>query len=145
MSGFFSQIVQDVLSSGQQGQPSPIVGILEQVLAAKGGENQGVAGIISRFENAGLGQHVQSWVGTGENVPLSGDQVGQAFSREEIESWAQQAGTTPDTMRGVLAEALPHMVDHLTPGGQVPAQTGLSDLSGLIGRFLGGAGTSRPD
>jgi uncharacterized protein YidB (DUF937 family) len=142
MSGFFGQILQGVLGGGQQGQASPISGILQQVLAVRDGDNQGVAAIISKFESAGLGQHVQSWVGTGENAAVSADQVGQVFSPEQIEGWAQQAGTTPDALRGVLAEALPHVIDHATPGGQVPDQ--MPDLSGLISRFLGGGGATTP-
>jgi uncharacterized protein YidB (DUF937 family) len=139
MSGFLGQILQGVLGGGQQGQTSPISGILQQVLAVRDGDNQGVAAIISKFQAAGLGQHVQSWVGTGENVPVSGNQVGQVFSTEQIQGWAQQAGTTPDAMRDVLAQALPHVVDHLTPGGQVPAESQMPDLSGLMNRLLGGA------
>ena len=135
MSGFFGQILQGALGSGQQGQASPIAGILQQVLSAPDGGNQGVAALISRFEAAGLGEHVQSWVGTGQNVPVSADQIGQVFSPQEIEGWAQQAGTTPDALRGILAEALPHVVDHATPGGAVPEQT--PDLGGLLGRLFG--------
>ncbi|WP_428485549.1 YidB family protein [Rhodopila sp.] len=141
MSGFLGQMLQGVLGGGQQGQASPIAGILQQVLSVKDGDKQGVAAIISKFQSAGLGQPVQSWVGTGQNAPVSGNQVGQVFSQNQIEGWAQQAGTTPDAMRDVLAQALPHVIDHATPGGQVPAQT--TDLSGLIGRLFGGAGTTR--
>jgi uncharacterized protein YidB (DUF937 family) len=139
MSGFLGQILQGVLGGGQPGQTSPISGILQQVLAVRDGDNQGVAAIVSKFQAAGLGQHVQSWVGTGENVPVSADQVGQVFSGEQIQGWAQRAGTTPDAMREVLAQALPHVVDHLTPAGQVPAQSQMPDLSGLVSRLLGGA------
>ena len=106
--------------------------------------NQGVAAVISKFQNAGLGQAVQSWVGTGTNAPVSGDQVAQVFSPDQINGWAAQAGTTPDAMRDVLAQAVPHMVDHLTPGGQVPAQTQTADLSSLLGRLMGGTGGTRP-
>lgn len=140
MSGFFGQILQGVMGGGQPGQASPISGILQQVLAMKDGDNQGVAAIISKFQAAGLGQHVQSWVGSGENTPVSGDQVAQVFSAEQVEGWAQHAGTTPEALRDVLAQALPHMVDHLTPGGTVPAGTSqMPDLSGLLARFMGGA------
>jgi len=143
MSGILGQMLQGVLGGGQQGQASPISAILQQVLTMQDGDKQGVAAVISKFQNAGLGQAVQSWVGTGNNAPISGDQVGQAFSPEQINGWAQQAGTTPDAMRDVLAQAVPHMVDHLTPGGQVPAQTQTPDLAGLLGRLLGGTGGTR--
>ena len=140
MSGFFGQILQGVMGGGQPGQASSISGMLQQVLAVRDGDNQGVAAIISKFQAAGLGQHVQSWVGSGENAPVSGDQVGQVFSPEQIDGWAEKAGTTPDALRDVLAQALPHMVDHLTPGGAVPAATSqMPDLSGLLARFMGGA------
>lgn len=141
MSGLFGQILQGVFSGGQQGQASSISGILQQVLAVKDGDKEGVAAIISKFQTAGLGQHVQSWVGTDENAPVSADQIGQVFSQEQLEGWAQKAGTTPDALRGVLAEALPHVIDHATPDGQVPAQ--MPDLSSLLGRLLGG-GAGRP-
>ena len=139
MSGFFGQILQGVMGGSQQGQASPIAAILQQVLSVQDGDKQGVAAIISKFQSAGLGQHVQSWVGTGENVPISADQVGQAFSPEQIEGWAKEAGTTPDALKEVLAQALPHVVDHLTPGGAVPSETPqMPDLSGLLGRLMGG-------
>ena len=69
----------------------------ERVLTANGG---GVASLLSRFEAAGLGSQAQSWVSTGENLPISADQIGAAFSANEIEGWATQAGTTPDKLRG---------------------------------------------
>lgn len=133
-------MLQGVLGGGQQGRGSAINSILQQVLSMKDGNNQGVAAVISKFQNAGLGSAVQSWVGTGGNAPVFGDQVGQVFSPDQINGWAKQAATTPDAMRDVLAQAVPHMVDHLTPGGQVPAQTQTADLSGLLGRLMGGAG-----
>lgn len=60
--------------------------------------------------------------------------MGQVFSSQEIQSWAQQAGTTPDKMKQVLAEAVPHVVDHATPNGNIPDQT--PNLSRLIGNLL---------
>jgi uncharacterized protein YidB (DUF937 family) len=143
LSGFLGQMLQGFLGGGQQGQSSPINAILQQVLTMKDGDKQGVAAVISKFQNAGLGQAVQSWVGTGTNALVSGDQVGQAFSADQINGWAKQAGTTPDAMRDVLAQAVPHMVDHLTPGGQVPAQTQAPDLAGLLGQLMGGTGGTR--
>jgi uncharacterized protein YidB (DUF937 family) len=143
MSGMLGQLLGGLLGGGQPGQPgqpvqqSPLMGILQQVLAS-GGQGQGTAGgvsaVVSRFEAAGLGQHAQSWVGTGANHPVTPDQVGQVFAPEQINQWATQAGTTPEAMRQVLAEALPHTVDHLTPGGQPPAQT--ADLSGMLQGLL---------
>jgi uncharacterized protein YidB (DUF937 family) len=59
------------------------------------------------------------------------------FSPDEITNWANQLGVPPDQMRMVLAEALPHAIDHATPAGEVPAPGQSLDLSALLGRFLG--------
>jgi uncharacterized protein YidB (DUF937 family) len=66
-------------------------------------------------------------------MPISADHIGQVFSPEEIDGWAAQAGTTPDK-RSVLAEALPHAVNHLTPDGQPPE---MSSIPSLLSAFLG--------
>ena len=125
MSGFIGQILGNMMGGQQAGQPAAIAGILQQLLAANGG---GVASVVSRFEAAGLGSNAQSWVSTGENQPVSADQIGKVFSPEQINAWSTQAGTTPEKMCAVLAEALPHAVDHVTPGGQVPAPDAIPDL-----------------
>jgi uncharacterized protein YidB (DUF937 family) len=134
MSGILGQLL------GGSSHPEPsnaIADILQQVLTQNGG---GVGALISRFENAGFGDHMQSWVsGDGDHLPITGNHIGQIFTPDEIAGWAQQAGINPDMMKTVLAEALPHAVDHATPDGAVPAPTATPDLSSLIGRFFSGA------
>jgi uncharacterized protein YidB (DUF937 family) len=139
MSSFLGQIFSAMMGGqkegqSQPGQPTAIAGILQEVLAANGG---GVAALVSRFQAAGLGSNAQSWVSTGENQPISPDQISNVFSTGQIKEWATQANTTPDKLSAVLAEALPQAVDHVTPGGQVPASNAIPDLSSLIGRFFG--------
>ena len=119
--------------AGQQGQqPNVMMNLVQGILA----QNGGVQGLIQRFSDAGLGDHAQSWV-QGNHVPVSGDQIDQVFSPDELSGWASQLGVEPDKMRAVLAEAMPHVVDHLTPNGQVPPASQTPDLSGLLQRFLG--------
>ncbi len=139
MSGILGQLLQGVMGGGQ-GQSSTVLnGILQQVLAVKDGDKEGVAAIIQKFQNAGLGSYVQSWVGSGTNTPITVDHVSSVFTPEQLQGWAQQAGTTPDAIRDVLAQAIPHVVDHLTPGGQIPAQTPpqMVDLAGILGKLMG--------
>jgi uncharacterized protein YidB (DUF937 family) len=119
--------------AGQQGQqPNVMMNLVQGILA----QNGGVQGLIQRFSDAGLGDHAQSWV-QGNHVPVSGDQIDQVFSPDELSGWASQLGVEPDKMRAVLAEAMPHVVDHLTPNAQVPPASQTPDLSGLLQRFLG--------
>ncbi len=142
MSGILGQILSGVLGGGQQGTPTAITGILQEVLASSQGGTGGVAGLVAKFQAVGLGDHIQSWVGTGANLPISADQVGKVFSSDQIAAWAQKAGTTPEAISGVLAEALPHAVDHVTPDGQVPAQT--ADISGMLTKLMAGFTAPKP-
>ncbi len=130
MSGILGSLLGSS-SGGQQQQPNGMMSILQEVLARNGG----VQGLISRFTNAGYGEHAQSWV-QGDPRPLTGNQVNDVFAPDEINGWASKLGVDPNKMRTVLAEAIPHAVDHLTPNGEVPQQNAAPDLSGLIGRLF---------
>lgn len=91
-------------------------GVLQQIVASQGG----IGGIVQKFQQGGMGEHVQSWVGNGSNLPVSGDQVGQVFGSQQVQSWAQSAGVPVASFLPMLAQILPHAVDQATPGGQTP-------------------------
>ena len=136
MSGILGSLLGSVMGQGQgqqgqQQQPNAMMNLVQNILA----QNGGVQGLIQRFSAAGFGEHAQSWV-QGNHIPMTGNQIDQVFSSEEVSGWASQLGVDPDKMRVVLAEAMPHVVDHLTPGGQVPSETQTPDLSGLVQRFF---------
>lgn len=136
MSGILGADLRDVTAG--QGDTGAIQAVLQDVLACgaqgQGGQGGGIGGLLARFEQAGFGDKAQSWVSSAPNQPVFADEVGQVFSDQEIEGWAQQAGTTPDKMNAVLAKALPHVVDQATPNGQVPP--GVTDAAGLLGKLL---------
>jgi uncharacterized protein YidB (DUF937 family) len=83
-------------------------------------QHGGVQGIIAQLEQQGLGNTVRSWVGTGANLPISPDQVHQAFGSDMVKQLAAKIGLSPDVLAGKLAQVLPQAIDHLTPAGQVP-------------------------
>ncbi|HEU0336492.1 MAG TPA: YidB family protein [Gaiellaceae bacterium] len=73
-----------------------------------------------KFEDAGLGEKVKSWIGTGENEPVSADEVKQAIGEERLQEIAAKSGTDVDTAARQTAETLPQVVDRMTPEGQIP-------------------------
>ena len=91
---------------------------LTKLLSANGG----VQGIMAKLTSSGLGQQVQSWVGTGENKPVSGAQVSQALDTDSLNKMAQETGSTPEKVSDDVAKVLPEVVDKATPDGQVPKQ-----------------------
>jgi len=79
----------------------------------------GVKGIVDQFQKNGLGPTVQSWVGTGENQPISPAQVHQALGSNTVKELAAKLGIPPEEMAAKLADILPKAVDKLTPDGTV--------------------------
>ena len=139
MSGILGTLLSSFMGQqGQQGgQPNAVVNLVQDILT----QNGGVQGLIQRFSAPGYGEHAQSWV-QGNHIPLDGTQIDQVFTPDELSGWASQLGIDPDKMRGVLAQAMPHIVDHLTPGGGVPPEAQTPDLSGLVQRFLESGSTT---
>jgi uncharacterized protein YidB (DUF937 family) len=98
-----------------------MMGGLSQLLGiAQGAVGGGLPTLLAQLENAGLGKHVQSWIGHGENMPVTPEQLAPAFTPEQLRAWADQAGTTPEALLKILAEALPHAIDQATPEGKLP-------------------------
>ncbi|MCE9611598.1 MAG: YidB family protein [Chthoniobacter sp.] len=133
----FSQLASAALgalnnNSNAPGGQSGIAHILTDLVQNHSSGN-GLAGLVQQLAASGLGPQVKSWVGTGANLPVSGEQIQQALGSEKIQQLAQQVGIDPAQIAGALAHLLPHAVDQLTPGGEVPPQGGLQGaLSGLL-------------
>ncbi len=96
-------------------------GLMEQVLGLVNNPGTGgLAGLIEMFKDKGLGDAVSSWVSTGENSQVSGDQVASAFGSDTIREIAQKLGISETDASSSLAELLPQVIDKLTPDGTVP-------------------------
>lgn len=130
-------------SSAQQQGGSPqalIAAAMEFVNNQPGGLN----GLIQKFEQGGAGEVIQSWVGNGENQPISADQLHNVLGSDAVSGLAQKVGLQPDQVSGLLAQVLPHVVNAGTPNGEVPAQgtinteSVLGTLGGLASLLGGG-------
>lgn len=108
-------------------------------LLSNDGAHGGLGGLVSKFEQAGLGGAIASWIGGGPNVPVSGEQVTDALGSGTIGNIAAQLGVNPADAAGQLSSILPGLINHLTPGGETPAG-GLGnsgDLMGMLGGLMG--------
>lgn len=132
------------------------MGLLDSVLGAAGGQEQnsvmslvtglitdpnsgGLTGLLDKFKSGGLGQLADSWVGTGENLPISAEQIQGVLGSEQIQQLAAKVGIAPEALSGQLASLLPQLIDKVTPNGSVPDQGSLQQglggmLQGLLGR-----------
>jgi uncharacterized protein YidB (DUF937 family) len=153
--GLFDSIAGKVIGNvlgGQQsaaGGSDPLAGLIGQVMGGDGSGmanvvsgaiNQagGLGGLMDKLKAGGLEEQAASWVGTGENKPVSADQIQGALGKE-VEGVASSMGIDAGKLSPLLAMVLPVIIDKLTPKGQVDA--GASQGAGLeqaIGGLLSG-------
>jgi uncharacterized protein YidB (DUF937 family) len=131
-------ILGSVLGGGQQQQQqNPLLNIALSMLS-NGGQQGGLQGLIGQFTQAGLGNVVNSWIGTGQNMPVSADQLQQVLGSGQLGQIAQQLGLSQGEASTQLAGLLPDLIDKLTPHGQAPqAGLGNSDaIMGMLGKLM---------
>ena len=139
--GLLETVVGDLMQNA--GGSSPMGGVLSSLLGGQGGgagqagmpgqqqgagtgtgmAGGGLGGLMSAFEQAGLGHIAQSWVGNGPNQPVSPDQLQSVLGQNQVQSMASQAGMQPNDFLGQLAQHLPNAVHGMTPNGQLPEGT----------------------
>jgi len=147
--GLLDSVLGQVLGGGAQQQQQPggglgglgdlggLAGALGGLLANNGAQG-GLGGLVTKFEQAGMGDVIGSWIGKGENAPVSGNQLNDVLGSETIAAIASKLGINAQTLLPMLATMLPALIDHLTPHGKVPEQgVGnhddlLTSLSGLL-------------
>lgn len=95
-------------------------GLTQAVLGMLMNREGGLAGLVSAFQAKGLGDVVSSWVSTGNNLPVSPEQVQDIVGVDEMQQFAAKTGLPTEVAGAQLATLLPRVVDHLTPEGHVP-------------------------
>ena len=129
------QLLQGVLQgfAGNQAGSSPLLQIAAALLN-NNGQFGGLQGLIQQFQRAGLESHMNSWISTGPNLPISPEQLTQVLGAGPMQQMAQQAGIDPQTLSSHLSQLLPQMVDRVTPNGTAPAG-GLDDALAMLGNL----------
>jgi uncharacterized protein YidB (DUF937 family) len=132
--GLLDSIAGQVLGSlGNGGAANAAPGGLMDVVGNLLNNQQGgLSGLISAFEQNGLGNVVASWVGTGQNLPISAEQLQSVLGNEQVQAMAQKLGFSTQDVSAHLANLLPQVVDKLTPGGTVPEGNAVGGLMGAL-------------
>lgn len=140
--GLLDSVLGQVLGGGTQppqggglGDLGGMAGALGGLLA-NNGELGGLGGLVSKFEQAGMGSVIQSWIGKGENAPVSGGQLNDVLGSDVVSGIASKLGINAATLLPMLATMLPTLIDQLTPHGKVPEQ-GLGNHSDLLASLSG--------
>lgn len=122
------------------GQAELLAGVIGMLGA--GSQSGGLGALVQKFQQAGLGEVVASWIASGPNLPISAEQLSQVLGGgNALGGVAQQAGMNSGDLMGQLAQLLPQLVDQLTPDGRLPdagqlSGGGMENLAHLLGGSL---------
>jgi uncharacterized protein YidB (DUF937 family) len=126
--------IQSVLGGGKDKKQNDLLASVMGLIGGQGGLDK----LISQFTSKGLGDVVGSWVSTGKNLPVSGDQLQNVLGKDTITGLASKLGMDSNALTSQLSNILPDVVDKLTPNGKIPEgdimSKGMDMLGGLFGK-----------
>ena len=99
-----------------EGAVLPVV--LSEVLG--NGNQGGLNAIVAKLQQAGFGDQVKSWIGNGQNLPITADQLQQVLGSDTVKQLAARFNIPIDQLGPVLAQLLPKGVDNASPNGHLP-------------------------
>lgn len=126
LDGIASAVMGKVLGGQSGGMAQVAMDLLNQ--------NGGLSGVLEKFNQGGLAEQAASWVGKGENLPISPEQISAVLGNGQLAEIAGKFGISPEVLSSQLAEHLPGVVDKLTPDGALPTNEGdmLSKVLGML-------------
>ena len=131
------------MGGGQQSSGGGNVALIQAVLGMLGGGQSqgglgGLGGLIGAMTQGGLGDVAKSWVGTGQNLPISAEQLQSILGNDAIAGLAAKLGMSQGDTAGQLTELLPQIVDKMTPGGSVNSEHAEGfDMGGALDMLKG--------
>ena len=132
----FDSLAGSLLGSIGSGGAHP--GLVNEVLGMiGGGQGGGLPGLVRTFESQGLGNLIGSWISTGNNLPISTDQIASVLGSGQINQLGAKFGIAPDAVASHLSQLLPQVINGLTPHGSVPDSDALQEGLSLLRSRLG--------
>jgi uncharacterized protein YidB (DUF937 family) len=126
---FLEDMAGKELSSVLSSSSNPLAASAMQMINNQPG---GLSGLVQQFHDKGLGGLVSSWVSTGQNLPISADQIQHVLGSERMKELAAKAGISPETVSSHLTQLLPMVIDKLTPNGQLPQASTSTSTSSML-------------
>ena len=148
-----AQLFQSQLDKDRDGQleiteiASALMGLMSNGQGqSQAGGLSGLMSMVSGMQGSGNGDLMSiaaSWLGKGENAPISGGQLTQMLGSDKIAAFAQQLGLSQEQAVSGLQAAIPQVVDKASPygaldlGNMLDAVGGVSGAIGLASKLFG--------
>ena len=137
--GLLDEMENKAVTSMLGNSSNPLAGSLLQMINNHPG---GLPALVQSFHDKGLGDIASSWIGNGQNLPISADQIQHVLGSDALKQMAAKAGISPDIASSSLASMLPSLIDKLTPNGQMPEHSNLLQMGMSILQSMGKTGTN---
>ena len=117
------------------GNNALVGGVMDSLLG--GGDKMDIGSLVSGFQEKGLGDVAESWLGDGENKAISADQLKEVLGADKVTAAAAELGTDEGSLLDTLKDAVPQMVDKSSSGGSLlDSVGGIGGLAGMAKKFL---------
>jgi len=137
--GLLDDMENKAVTSMLGGSSNPLATSLLQMINNQPG---GLSGLVQSFHEKGLGEVASSWIGTGQNISITPDQIQHVLGSDAVKQMAAKAGISPDIASSSLASMLPSLIDKLTPNGQMPEHSNLLQMGMSVLQSMGKTGTN---
>ena len=84
------------------------------------GSQGGLTAIVAKLQQAGLGDQVKSWIGNGQNLPITADQLRQVLGSDTVKQMAAKYNIPRRSVDGGIGPPTAMAVDHASPNGKLP-------------------------
>jgi len=101
---------------------------------AGGASQMDLGSIVSKLQGSGLADIATSWLGSGDNLPISADQISNLFESDKLSSFASALNLDMDSVKSGLSSVIPQLIDRASPGGELLDLSNL-DAGGIIGNL----------
>jgi len=128
-------LAKGMLAKKLGGDNAAIGGVMDSLIG--GGDKMDIGGLVSGLQAKGLGDVASSWLGDGDNAPISAGQLKDVLGGEQVAAAAAQLGTDEGSLLDGLKDAIPQMVDKSSSGGSLLDKVGgLGAVAGMAKKFL---------
>ncbi len=112
---------------------SSITDALSNLFGGKDGESIDLSSILSKISDGNFSETISSWIGDGENKPISTEAITDLLGEDKVSEFASQLGINLDSAKGALADAIPNLVDKVTSGENSFINDMLEKVGGVDG------------
>jgi uncharacterized protein YidB (DUF937 family) len=121
LDGILGEVLKGALGGNvNQQQQSHLPDIFGQIL--KGTDLGSIGGLLKQLQEGGLERQIGSWLGNGQNLPVTPSQIREALGNEQIKELATKMGIPVEDVLKLLTQFFPEAVNQASPDGELKEQ-----------------------